>query len=90
MTIVGGRKRNQKDLKVRHTTSYCVVWNSLKTLLITKNILNAMWMTLISLRPSLGDFPLQARAEGRRCCYKNKTLYIKVDNRIFEIMEDRK
>lgn len=47
-------------------------------------------MTLISLRPSLGGFPLQARAEGKRCCYKNKTLYIKVDNRIFEIMENRK
>ena len=76
--------------KIIHTTYHCVLWNSLKTLLTNKNILNVTWMTLILLRPSLGGFPLQARAEDRRCCYKYKMLYIKVDNGISEVMEDKK
>lgn len=85
--MVGGGKEANRS-KIRHTTSLCVLWNSLKTLLII--VLNVMWMTVISLRPCLGGFPLQARVEGRRCCYKYKILYIKMDNGIFEIMEDRR
>lgn len=94
MTMVGGGKEANRS-KIRHTTSLCVLWNSLKILLIIVlrvmcNVLSIMWRTVISLRPSLGGFPLQARAEGRRCCYKYKILFIKMDNGIFEIMEDRR
>lgn len=68
---------------MKRLPAHCVRWEDLNDTVYQSNK-NVTKVILILLRVSVGDFPLYSSADGRRCCYKCQTLYIKVDNKILK------